>query len=141
MSVASSRIALWAIRFAIAAAIYLAVASFWISNARGWDGISLFAAAIGFGAFAVPVWCIAIAIEHATRSEGLRLLVAHPLIVTIMFMTASSVILTVIFEDPADMMWRDLKPFAFLVAVSSLADAIAGGLLKRKLSPAPRATP
>jgi hypothetical protein len=126
-------IASWFIRFAVAAAVYITVASIWTNRAQGWEGLGLFIASLAFGAIAAVVWWIALAIGHKVAGGSQRLLL-HPVLVLLLFL-AITVVVGYLMETSSESLWRDLRPFVGLVAAAAVADAAVGWLLQRWVAP------
>lgn len=131
MTVTGSRIARWTIRFVVAAALYVAIATVWIKQASGWESLGLFIAALVFGAVAATAWCAAIAIGQFGVRRPYARLAAHPVLTAVLFSIFALVVLSGFLGDTPEAAWKDTRSFAALVAVCTLADAAVGFALER----------
>jgi hypothetical protein len=118
------KIAVLGLRFVLIAAIYISTVALWVNNASGWEGLGLFGAGIALGVAAVPSWWGAAVIGQFIADRRLRL-IAHPLLTMFLFMLVAGVTV-VSMGTTVETMWRDVRPFAVLIAAAALADACAG---------------
>ncbi|MGH6739081.1 MAG: hypothetical protein ACREDY_08620 [Bradyrhizobium sp.] len=128
-----SKIAAWGIRFAVFAALFLAVVLIWLDRTTGWEGLSLFGASIMFGGIAAASWWLAVVIEQYLVNARLRF-AAHPVLVSLTFVAIAQLVVVGYFDTPFELLWRDAEPFVVLVAATAAADALVGFLLDRGVS-------
>lgn len=133
MSARTAQVTRWIIRFLVAAIVYLTTCLIWIGNAKGWDGLSLLGASIGFGVIFATTWLIVVTAAHFCLQNPRVRLLLHPVLATGLFLVISFLVLTGYYSDPFEIFWRDTKPFVGLVAAATLLDAVADALLARML--------
>jgi hypothetical protein len=122
------KIAILGLRFILIAAIYISFVVLWVNNAVGWDGIGLLGAGIAASVAAVPSWWGAVIIGQFISDRRLRA-IAHPVLTVLLFMLIAAVTV-IVMGTTFESMWRDVRPFAALLAVAAVADACAGFLLE-----------
>jgi hypothetical protein len=121
-----TKIAITAVRLLVAAGIYVAVASFLLHQATGWESLGLLGAAIGFAMVGLAAWGFSVFIGHMFMPEGWRRALAHPVIVTGLFVLIGFFGITAGWGTPPERLMNDMRPFIALVAGASLADAMIG---------------
>jgi hypothetical protein len=126
--------AVLALRFGVAALLYIATAVVWVSNSSGWQSIGVFGAAVVVGFMAVPAWIGAAALGRLIANEYLRV-VLHPVLIVLLVVALVLVIGVMIMQTTFESFWRDTWPFAALLAVIALVDASIGFLLERRSAP------
>jgi hypothetical protein len=123
-----SKIVAWSIRFAVHAAIFLAVVMIWLNRTTGWASLNLLGASIAFGVVAAIAWCLAIAVEQRISNVTIRLAV-HPVLMLLLFTAIAYLIIGVFYGTLFEFFWRDVRSFLVLVTGAAAADALAGYLI------------
>jgi ABC-type Na+ efflux pump permease subunit len=117
-------IAALGVRLVLAGLIYVGTTAIWVNNARGWEGLGVFAMSIFFGGFAMAALIAAMVIGRNIPNRLLRL-VAHPPIAVLLFLLLGYVIAGSFRGMQTDIV-KDIRPFLGLVAVIALIDALVG---------------
>ena len=127
----TGKLASWSIRLVVATGVYAIVAYFWFEQARGWDRLGVLVSGMVFGCAALAAWFMAIALAQFVGNATVRL-VLHPLLTVVLLLALSAIFVGGFMGMTWDALWRDLRPFALLVAGASAADAAIGLLLAQR---------
>ena len=129
-------VGIWSVRLGLGAVIYIIVTYAMVQQATGWDRLGIFVAGFAFGLIAILSWCIAIAVGRFVTSAGVRMLI-HPVLTVLLFVVLSVAIVGWLQDTAWESLWRDLRPFVFLVGGISLIEAVIGFLFERRDAASP----